>query len=209
MGYQRAGFEVVGVDIDPQPRYPFEFIRHNALTLDKDFLNSFDAIHASPPCQSYSDLAKRNGNADMWPRLVEPVRALLRSAGLPYIIENVEGAPLEDPIVLCGTMFPPLRVIRHRLFESNFAIDVPTHGKHPLVFTHDKRKRHYGMLDQDTSFVQVTGGGNCSIANAKDAMGIDWMTKNELNESIPPAYTQFLGTQLLVEVLTRQSRVAA
>lgn len=209
MGYQRAGFEVVGVDIDPQPRYPFEFIRHDALTLDADFLNSFDAIHASPPCQSYSDLAKRNGNADMWPRLVEPVRALLRSTGLPYIIENVEGAPLEDPIVLCGTMFPLLRVIRHRLFESNFAIEVPAHGKHPLVFTHDKRKRHYGMLDQDQSFVQVTGGGNCSIANAKDAMGIDWMIKNELNESIPPAYTQFLGTQLPDEVLTRQSRVAA
>ena len=209
MGYHRAGFDVVGVDIDPQPRYPFTFIQADALTLDPAFLMSFDAIHASPPCQSYSDLAKRNGNGHMWPRLVEPVRQMLESTGLPYIIENVEGAPLKNPVVLCGTMFPPLRVIRHRLFEANFAIEVPSHGRHPLVFTHDKRKRHYGMLNQDKSFVQVTGGGNCSIANAKDAMGINWMTKNELNESIPPAYTEYLGIQLLQEVALRQQRDAA
>lgn len=206
MGYHRAGFDVVGVDIDPQPNFPFEFMQHDALTLDPEFVASFDAIHASPPCQSYSDLAKRNGNAHMWPRLIEPVRDLLDATGLPYIIENVEGAPLKDPAVLCGTMFPGLRVIRHRLFESNFPIDVPPHGKHPLVFTHDKRKNHYGKLNQDTAFVQVTGGGNCTVANAKDALGIDWMTKNELNESIPPAYTQFLGEQLIEEVQRRQLR---
>lgn len=200
VGYHRAGFEVVGVDIDPQPRYPFEFIQHDALTLDRDFLASFDAIHASPPCQSYSDLAKRNGNAHMWPRLIEPTRDLLQSLGVPYIIENVEGAPLLAPVVLCGTMFPGLRVLRHRLFESNIDLSVPEHGKHPLVFTHDKRKAHYGKLDQDTSFVQVTGGGNSSIANAKAALGIDWMNKHELNESIPPAYTEFIGSQLLASL---------
>ncbi|GGN13885.1 DNA cytosine methyltransferase [Microbacterium lacticum] len=197
MGYHRAGFEVVGVDIDPQPRYPFEFIQHDALTLDPEFLASFDAIHASPPCQSYSDLAKRNGNADAWPRLIEPVREMLDGLGVPYIIENVEGAPLLNPTVLCGTMFPGLRVIRHRLFESNIELDAPEHGKHPLVFTHDKRKAHYGKLDQNKSFVQVTGGGNSSIANAKDALGIDWMNKRELNESIPPAYTEYLGGFLM------------
>jgi DNA (cytosine-5)-methyltransferase 1 len=196
-GYDRAGFDVVGVDLSPQPNYPFEFIRADALKLDRDFLASFDAAHASPPCQSYSDLAKRNGNAHMWPRLVEPVRQMLRRLGVPYIIENVEGAPLLDPVVLCGTMFPNLRVIRHRLFESNIPLVVPDHGPHPLVFTHDKRKAHYGKLDQDVSFVQVTGGGNCTNANAKDAMGIDWMTKNELNEAIPPAYTEFLGRQVM------------
>lgn len=195
-GYQLAGFEVVGVDIDPQPNFPFEFIQADALGLDMDFLQSFDAIHASPPCQSYSDLAKRNGNAHEWPRLIEPVREMLDATGLPYIIENVEGAPLIDPVVLCGTMFSELRVIRHRLFESNFELSAPAHGKHPLVFTHDKRKSHYGKLDQNTSYVQVTGGGNCTIANARDAMGIHWMTKNELNESIPPAYTLYLGKQL-------------
>jgi DNA (cytosine-5)-methyltransferase 1 len=145
----------------------------------------------------------------MWPRLIEPVREMLEETGKPYIIENVEGAPLIDPVVLCGTMFPPLRVIRHRLFESNFELVAPAHGRHPLVFTHDKRKAHYGKLDQNTSFVQVTGGGNCTIANARSAMGIDWMTKNELNESIPPAYTEYLGRQL-IEYLqaTRHSEVA-
>jgi DNA (cytosine-5)-methyltransferase 1 len=208
MGYHRAGFEVVGVDLDPQSNYPFEFIQADALTLDPEFLATFDVVHASPPCQSYSDLAKRNGNADKWPRLVEPVRDLLRSLGVPYIIENVEGAPLLDAVVLCGTMFPGLRVIRHRLFESNIDLRVPPHGKHPLVFTHDKRKAHYGRLDQDVSFVQVTGGGNCSVANAKDAMGINWMTKNELNEAIPPAYTEYLGKQLM-EALVAMKREAA
>jgi DNA (cytosine-5)-methyltransferase 1 len=197
VGYERAGFEVVGVDLSPQPNYPFEFIEADALKLDRDFLASFDALHASPPCQSYSDLAKRNRNAHRWPRLVEPVRMMLRRLGVPYIIENVEGAPLLDPVVLCGTMFPSLRVIRHRLFESNLPLEVPDHRPHPLVFTHDKRKAHYGKLDQDVSFVQVTGGGNCTIANAKDAMGINWMTKNELNEAIPPAYTEYLGRQVI------------
>lgn len=209
VGYHRAGFDVVGVDIDPQPNYPFEFIQADALALDDAFLRSFDAIHASPPCQSYSDLAKRNKNAHMWPRLIEPVRDMLAQTGLPYIVENVEGAPLIDPVVLCGTMFPELRVIRHRLFEANFPLSVPAHGRHPLVFTHDKRKGHYGLLDQDTAFVQVTGGGNCSIANARDAMGIDWMTKNELNESIPPAYTDFLGRQLLQAIANQREAKAA
>lgn len=211
MGYYRAGFEVVGVDIDPQPNYPFEFIQHDALALDWDFVMGFDAIHASPPCQSYSDLAKRNGNADAWPRLIEPVRELLERTGKPWIIENVEGAPLLDPIVLCGTMFPGLRVIRHRLFESNIPLEVPEHPTpHPLVFTHDKRKAHYGQLDQDTSYVQVTGGGNCTMKNARDAMGgIDWMTtKVELNESIPPAYTEYLGKQLMRAVKERGKSAA-
>ena len=167
------------------------------MKLDRRFLRFFDAIHASPPCQRYSDLAKRNGNAEAHPDLVEPVRWMLRKAGLPYIIENVEGAPLENPVTLCGTMFPGLRVLRHRLFESNCALWVPDHGKHPLVFTHDKRKAHHGKLDQNTAFVQVTGGGNSSIQAASDAMGINWMCKDELNQAIPPAYTEFLGRQLL------------
>jgi DNA (cytosine-5)-methyltransferase 1 len=205
-GYHQAGFEVVGVDIDPQPNYPFEFVQADALTLDPRFLASFDVIHASPPCQSYSDLARRNRNGHMWPRLVEPVREMLRASGRPYVIENVEGAPLLDPVVLCGTMFPKLRVIRHRLFESNVPMLAPAHQRHPLVFTHDKRKRHYGMLDQDSSFVQVTGGGNCSIANARDAMGINWMKKSELNESIPPAYTKYLGKQIRSHILAAAIR---
>ncbi len=206
LGYSQAGFEVVGVDIDKQPNYPFKFIQADALTLDSKFIASFDAIHASPPCQSYSDLAKRNGNADEWPRLIEPVRDILKRSGLPYVIENVDGAPLINPVVLCGTMFPGLRVLRHRLFEANFPIIAPPHGKHPKVHTWDKRKSHFGKTDEWKDFVQVTGGGNCTIAAARDAMGINWMTKNEINEAIPPAYTKLIGEQLL-EYLAMQEPV--
>lgn len=207
MGYANAGFEVVGVDIDPQPHYPLLFIQADALTLDPEFITSFDAIHASPPCQSYSDLAKRNGNAHEWPRLVEPVREMLIRTGLPYVIENVEGAPLLNPVVLCGTMFKGLRVLRHRLFEANFPILTPPHGKHPICHTFDKRKAQYGKTDEMRDFVSVNGGGNCSVAAARDAMGIDWMTKNELNESIPPAYTRLIGKQLL-EYMSNQEAAA-
>lgn len=198
-GYHRAGFDVVGVDIAPQPNYPFEFVQANALDFaDDPFFTEFDAVHASPPCQRFSDLAKRNGNADAWPNLVAPIRERLKASGLPYVIENVEGAPLISPVILCGTMFPELRVIRHRLFESNVLLLSPGgHPSHPLVYTLDRRKSHYGLLDDMRAFVQVTGGGNCSIAAAKDAMGIDWMTKRGLNEAIPPAYTEWIGRQLL------------
>lgn len=195
MGYHRAGFDVVGVDLARQPHYPFEFHQADALTYP---LDDFDFVHASPPCQHYSDLAKRNDNADDWPDLIGPVRDRLEAWGGPYVIENVDGAPMVDPIVLCGTMFLGLRVLRHRLFESNIPLHAPPHRPHPLVFTHDKRKAHYGKLDQNTSFVQVTGGGNCTMRNARQAMGIDWMrTKHELNEAIPPAYTEWIGLHLL------------
>ena len=204
-GYKQAGFEIVGVDIDPQPNYPYKFIQADALTLSPEFLATFDAIHASPPCQSYSDLAKRNGNADAWPRLIEPVRDMLIKTGLPFVIENVEGAPLRNPIVLCGTMFPGLRVLRHRLFETNFPVTAPPHGKHPKVHTFDKRKSHYGKTNDMIDFVQVTGGGNCTIAAARDAMGIEWMNKGELNEAIPPAYTKHIGKQLKAHLVQMEA----
>lgn len=197
VGYSRAGFDVVGVDINPQPNYPLPFIQADALTLPAKFIAQFDAIHASPPCQSYSDLAKRNRNADEWPRLVEPTREMLKKTGLPWVIENVDGAPLLNPVVLCGTMFPSLRVLRHRLFEANFPLVALPHRKHPKVHTFDRRKSHFGKTDEWKDFVQVTGGGNCTMAAARDAMGIDWMTKNEINESIPPVYTRYVGKQLL------------
>jgi DNA (cytosine-5)-methyltransferase 1 len=208
-GYAEAGFEVVGVDIDPQPRYPLPFIQTNAMELDPKFIATFDAIHASPPCQSYSDLAKRNKNAHEWPRLIEPVREMLIRSGLPYVIENVDGAPLLDPVILCGTMFKGLRVLRHRLFEANFKIVAPPHGKHPICHTFDKRKSQFGKTDEMVDFVSVNGGGNCSVVAARDAMGIDWMTKNELNEAIPPAYTRFIGKQLLAYMAERNSAAAA
>jgi DNA (cytosine-5)-methyltransferase 1 len=204
-GYHRAGFEVVGVDIEPQPNYPYAFIQADALDalarLAEGFtyrgwlLSDFDAIHASPPCQAHSDLQKQSKRE--YPDFIEPIRELLIASDLPYVIENVEGAPLDEPIVLCGTMFPGLRVLRHRLFESNVPLTAPAHPSHPLVFTHDKRKAHYGQLDQDTSFVQVTGGGNCTVANKRAAMGVLWMTGREANEAIPPDYTEYVGRQLL------------
>ena len=205
-GYAEAGFDVIGVDIKSQPNYPYIFLQGDALQLSPEFVRSFDAVHASPPCQSYSDLAKRNRNADAWPRLIEPVREMLHDSGLPYVIENVEGAPLLNPVMLCGTMFKGLRVLRHRLFEANFPILTPRHGRHPKVHTFDKRKAHYGKTDDMQDFVQVTGGGNCTIAAARDAMGIAWMNKGELNEAIPPAYTRLIGKQLLSYILcTRQT----
>lgn len=209
VGYAQAGFEVVGVDINPQPNYPFPFVQADALALGTQYLSGFDVVHASPPCQSYSDLAKRNGNGHKWPRLIEPVRDMLIRSGRPYVIENVEGAPLLNPIMLCGTMFPELRVLRHRLFETNFLMIVPPHGKHPKVHTFDKRKSHFGKTDEWKDFVQVTGGGNCSVAAARVAMRIDWMNKGELNEAIPPSYTRFIGEQLqlhLSSVVTVKAR---
>jgi C-5 cytosine-specific DNA methylase len=194
-GYKLAfpGAHIVGVDIASQSRYiGDEFIQADAMTFP---LDGFDLIHASPPCQRYSDLAKRNRNGDKWPDYIPALRDWFHRNSITYVIENVEGAPLHDPVMLCGTMFPGLRVLRHRLFESSFAVTAPPHGRHPLVFTHDKRKAHYGTLDQDTAFVQVTGGGNARVANKGAAMGVDWMTGAELNEAIPPAYTQHIGEQ--------------
>lgn len=204
MGYHQAGFEVIGVDIEHQIRYPFNLIRADVFQLSPRFIARFDAIHASPPCQAYSDLATKNPS-DKWPRLAEPVRELLINSGLPYVIENVEGAPLLKPAVLCGVMFPGLRVIRHRLFEASFDIVTPEHKEHPLVHTTDARKPHYGLTDEWHDFVQVTGGGNCSVYAALDAMKIDWMIKKELNEAIPPAYTKLIGEQLITHVKFGQS----
>jgi DNA (cytosine-5)-methyltransferase 1 len=208
-GYADAGFEIIGVDIEPQPNYPFAFIQADVLNLDPRFLAAFDAVHFSPPCQRYSDLAKRNGNGEAHPDLVAPVRALAQATNRPYVIENVEGAPLVDPVMLCGTMFAGLRVLRHRLFEANWPLMGRHHGKHPLVFTHDKRKGHFGKLDEMTDFVQVTGGGNCSKAAAAQAMGIDWMTKDELNQAIPPVYTRWIGRQLIRHIDTAILECAA
>lgn len=197
MGYSLAGFDVVGVDIKDQPRYPFEFYNGNAIEFLKAHWQEFDVIHASPPCQRYSVASKsHNGKAESHPDLVDPTRRALKETGLPWVIENVMGAPLKNPVILCGTMFEGLRVIRHRQFESNVALTAPPCAEHPLCYTMDKRKPHYGQLDEMQAFVMVNGGGNCSKAAAADAMGIDWMHKTEMNDAIPPAYTEFIGLQI-------------
>ena len=124
MGYSRAGFEVVGVDIAAQPRYPFEFIQGDAIEYVKEHGHEYDAIHASPPCQAYTNAQKIMRNDH--PELLEPTREALNATGLPWVIENVPGAPLIEPIELCGGMFG-LRTYRHRLFESSHALTAPAH----------------------------------------------------------------------------------
>lgn len=209
MGYFQAGFDVTCLDREPQPRCPFPFVRRDLRELEAGRLReTYDALHFSPPCQEHSDLAKRNGTRGQHDDYIEECRQIGEASGLPYVIENVEGAPLRDPVMLCGTMFPPLRVIRHRLFETNWLLLPPPRcGKHPLVYTLDKRKHHYGKLDEMTAFVQVNGGGNCTRAAAADAMGIDWMLKTELNQAIPPAYTRWIGRQMLAHI--EAERIAA
>ena len=199
-GYHLAGFDVVGVDLDPQPRYPFAFIQHDALTLDMRFLRSFDAIHASPPCQAHS-LAQRIQNRTH-PDLIDATRALLKATGLPWIIENVEGAPLVNPVKLCGAMFPGLRVYRHRLFESNVTLSCPPHPAHlaPL--------RKMGRPPAAGDFMHVVGNFS-GVETAKTAMGgVDWMNRDGLRESIPPAFTEYLGRQLLAHIALQQRAAA-
>lgn len=188
MGYHRAGFtEIIGVDIRPQPRYPFRFIQADVLALPFS-LRGFDAAHASPPCQKYSWSAKRWTGIDR-ADLVRPTREMLEAAGIPYVIENVIGSPLRFPVRLCGEMFG-LGVIRHRLFESNLMLMVPDH------------KRHRGTV-MDGTYVTVAGHGGNNIrgrgsrAAKREAMGIDWMSDQGLNEAIPPAYTQWIGERIL------------
>lgn len=214
MGYHQAGFDVVGVDLNLQPRYPFAFIQHDALALDSRFLRSFDAIHASPPCQGYTDLRHAPGTKGA-PRLIRQVRDMLHGTGRPWVIENVEGAAseMEGPLMLCGTMFglgaegADLR--RHRLFQSNIRLwpgpgpcthnaDRPTvgiYGGHARI----RSARHGGRKTRDT-----WPQGHKPVA--QEAMGMDWGTLAEMSEAIPPAYTRWIGERLLAHV---HERIAA
>ena len=188
MGYHRAGFdEIVGVDIKPQPNYPFEFVQGDAIEYCREHGHEFDVIHASPPCQAFTPinyLWKRD-----YPDLIELTRDVLKTTGKPYIIENVRNAPLNGHLMLCGTMFD-LRVIRHRYFENNFDLIMSpfTCRCNGLVGT----KGHFG----DREYMTVTGHFS-NIEKARQAMGIDWMTQGELAQAIPPAYTEFIGKRLL------------
>ncbi len=202
-GYARAGFRVIGVDIAPQPNYPFEFhqwdaLRVLAMAVDQGPDVGFDAIHASPPCQRFSQMSRcRPGLAEEYPDLIAPVRDLLRATGLPYVIENVTGAPLENPVQICGTGLG-LKVQRHRLFESNVALWGVScqHGENdwnPAYGHSTGRKRRR---------VPVVGEWRIKKDLQDEAMGIDWMTLPELSEAIPPAYTEHVG-RLLLEALVR------
>lgn len=187
-GYQLAGFHVTGVDIAPQPRYAGdEFHQADAVTFE---LDGFDAIHASPPCQAYSTLGRFSPHVD-YPDLYEPIRDRLKAVGVSWVVENVVGAPYRSGIVLCGSMFG-LRVRRHRNFETRDAMFAPrcdhqTQGMATGVYGHGQFFWKNG----------VKSWRNVPIEEARAAMGIDWMERRELAESIPPAFTRFVGEQLL------------
>ena len=194
VGYYLAGFEVVGVDIKKQKRYPYEFIQKDALEVfeDKDFLASFDVIAASPPCQTHSStkhLRNAQGKGTDKVDLIPQTREALVASGKPYIIENVPGAPLIDPVQCCGSSWG-LKVRRHRLFESN----VKLVGS---ICKHKEQGRPVGVYGSMRD--EIPGGGHTAktIEQAREAMGIDWMIWGELVEAIPPMYTWFLGTQVM------------
>lgn len=190
-GYSLAGFdEIVGVDHVLQPNFPFTFIQDDAIDYLKQYGKEFDLIHASPPCQAYSWAAKR-WNKD-YPDLIGITRQTLQETKRPYAIENVIGAILINPIRLCGTSFD-LGVIRHRLFET-----------FPFLLVEIPRCRHRGSV-KTGEYVTVVGHGgdskDCSLKTWRKAMGIDWMTKQELTQAVPPAYTEWIGKQMLCQVL--------
>ena len=205
VGYYSAGFEVIGVDINRQPNYPFEFHQMDALDVFEHSAFEFDAIHASPPCQGYST---QTADQSRHPRLIAPVRELLHTTVLPYVIENVEGARkhLIDPVRLCGSSFG-LDLRRHRYFEANWALE----GK---PCDHSWQTPRFRSLDISmvkagrlASVVGVHGHINYSgeFPLRCKAMGIDWMTNEELVEAIPPAYTEWVGRQLLAVVTERRA----
>ena len=219
MGYSLAGFDVYGVDIDPQPNYPFPFVQSDALQVLRYLLagvkvgfhaadgsvewlelGDFDAIHASPPCQSYLNLGKVNkaqGRTYEHPDLIADTRELLEQTGLPWVIENVQDArrELRNPVRVCGTgLHLPLR--RHRLFESNVPIEgvACRHDRYtvPKYWTGWRPNGEHRL----STVVQVYGNAG-GREHWPAAMGIDWMTPKEMTEAIPPAMTQHIGRQLI------------
>ena len=199
MGYHRAGFDVVGVDIAPQPHYPFEFYRADALNVLGGFswpsLEGFDAVHASPPCQAYSAGARmRTGAAKDHPRLIEPTRELLSASGLPWVIENVPGAPLRPDVRLCGSMFG-LAVRRHRVFECSSFFWGPEpcrHREQPVVVAVYGNHPENRVVRKGHPAIRAR-----SVEHAGEAMGMGWADWHGTKEAIPPAYTEWIGAQLI------------
>jgi DNA (cytosine-5)-methyltransferase 1 len=207
MGYHRAGFAVTGVDLEPRfaKRYPFRFIAADAISYAIEHADEYDVIHASPPCQ-HATIATSGIDRSKYPRLIEPTRDALIATGLPYVIENVKGAALRDPLTLCGSMFDLtavdddgewVRMERHRLFESNVPLRYPQrrhfHNKTIGV------AGSYGGARRDKHEARnVRHGGYVPSAPVQQRLlGIDWMTQYGMHQSVPPAYTEWLGWQLL------------
>lgn len=193
-GYHDAGFEVTGIDINPQPKYPFEFIQADAIEYLINNHHKFDVIHASPPCQNNTKSTKVHKAAGkVYECFIERVRNELIKIGKPFVIENTMDAPLIEPVTLCGSMFG-LKTYRHRLFESNFKINVPVHPVHVAKNTKMGRK------PVDGEFIQVVGHFS-GVKFAQKAMGIDWLGQKELAQAIPPAYSEFIGKQIIKSMM--------
>lgn len=208
MGLKQAGFdEVVGMDLDPQPNYLFEFVQGDALALPNFYLASFDFIWASPPCQANTSL-KSMYNAKAHTCIIEPMRAMLIGCGVPWAMENVVGAPLINPVRLCGTMFglgvEDAELRRHRLIEASFKL-APTscaHGSRDVIGIyggHVRNRRRvrtigvYGEGCRDSRRKFDKGFPDFTVEQGRVAMGIDWMTTAELSQAIPPAYSKFVA----------------
>lgn len=199
MGYHLAGFDdITGIDIKIQKRYPFKFIRADALEYLKGLIESgeieeYDLIHASPPCQRYSKMTakKYRGNH---PDLIGPIRELLKLSGKPYVIENVENARryLINPILLCGSMFC-LKLWRHRYFEiypCQLLLTPPcNHSFEPVLITGTTRRKP-----------ENGGRFEYTAQQCREASGLNWMTRKEMDEAIPPAYTQYIAQQFLTSL---------
>lgn len=206
VGYHRAGFRVIGFDIDPQRNFPFEFRQADAIQILEDLVTlgpmwdgrPVAAVHASPPCQRYSAMSKcRPEIAEKYPDLVAPVRELL--AQLPEcltVIENVPGAPLRKDLELCGTMFDR-ELYRHRIFETNFVVGQPEHPEHLIPAS---KAGHW-----KPGTIMSVSGHIAPIAHARKIMDIDWTNRHELAESIPPYYTQYIGEQILAHLKEREA----
>lgn len=203
MGYSRAGFEVVGVDQRSMPRYPFEFVQGDALEYLSAHGHEFDAIHASPPCQAYSALRSLHPENE-YPDLLAATRRLLIASGRPWVVENVPGAPMSG-VTLCGSMFGLGAVCRdgafhqlrrHRFFESSAFILAP-------LCQHDGRPVGVygnGGGSEGRAYLPGINGYTGNAKERREAMGIDWMNRGELSQAIPPAYTEFIGRQLMAAV---------
>ena len=191
-GYKRAGFDVTGVDLAPMRNYPYNFHQCDALDFVAEHGHEFDAVHASPPCQTYSKMSNcRPGLANEYPDLVGPTRTALDALGLPYVMENVEGSPLRPDAMLCGWTFGR-ELYRHRIFESNRMMWQPRHIDHVIPASKAGHWRPETIMSVSGHFAPV--------AHARRIMDIDWMNREELAESIPPYYTEFIGRQLIEQI---------
>ena len=206
-GYRRAGWDVTGVDIKPQPNNPHRFIQADALEYLREHGHEYDAIHASPPCQAHTAM-KTMWNAKEHDDLIPATRELLMASGKPWVMENVPGAPLNNPVMLCGTMFGlgsgDAELRRHRLFECSIFVMAPPcqHGSRVVGIYggHVRNRRRtigiYGEGVRDSRRKHDKGVDDFTVQHGREAMGIDWMTLAELCQAIPPAYREYLGREL-------------